>query len=152
MALKQRGQLNSFHQLASISLFDVEVIRYYLEYWTIDGHDKLQLVSGCIAIPNIKHQNELNLLVYNHGTATKQAFIPSEPNDPYGHAYALFFSGLHKYITIMPDYLGYGISKHLPHPYCIAGTLGYNSMDALLSGIELLQKINISNVNTKDIY
>eukprot|EP01084_Bolivina_argentea_P140809 247481_1 len=151
-----RGTLVSFLELPPINLFDQKVSRYYIEYWSIDAHEKLQLVSGCVAIPDIKNITQpLNLLVYNHGTATKGTFIPSNPNDPYGHAYASFFSGLHKYITIMTDYLGYGVSSHLPHPYCMPKTLGYNAMDALLCSLQLFNKLNINKtslINTKDIF
>ena len=152
---RETGKLVSFSQLPSLKLYEAVVDRYYIEYWSVDARGTLELISGCVTIPTeaVTHCNKSNLLVYNHGTATKYDFIPSQLNDPYAHAYGSFFSGLHKYITIMTDYIGYGASKHLPHAYCMSKTLGLNAVHCLEASIELFSQLMIINkIDCKNIF
>lgn len=51
-------------------------------------------------------------------------------------------------LTIMPDYLGYGITKHLTHPYLNHEICAVNSIDALPSGYTLFN--NLSSSDMKD--
>lgn len=71
-----------------------------------------------------------NICLMEHYTITSDAEAPSNT-----FALEMFITG--NTLTIMPDYIGYGITKELPHPYLNHDICAINSIDALTSGYEL---------------
>lgn len=57
------------------------------------------------------------------------------------------FTASHGYISILPDYAGYGASANVSHPYTIHRELAKESIDAILAAQELLKKETIATNN-----
>ncbi len=71
-----------------------------------------------------------NICLMEHYTITSDAEAPSST-----FPLEMFITG--NTLTIMPDYLGYGITKELPHPYLNHEVCAINSIDALTAGFGL---------------
>lgn len=71
-----------------------------------------------------------NICLMEHYTITSDAEAPSNT-----FALEMFITG--NALTIMPDYIGYGVTKALPHPYLNHDVCAINSIDALSSGYDL---------------
>ena len=71
-----------------------------------------------------------NICLMEHYTITSDAETPSN-----AFALEMFMTG--NTLTIMPDYIGYGATKELPHPYLNHDVCAINSIDALTAGYAL---------------
>ena len=71
-----------------------------------------------------------NICLMEHYTITSDAEAPSNT-----FPLEMFITG--NTLTIMPDYLGYGITKNMPHPYLNHDVCAINSIDALTAGYDL---------------
>lgn len=74
-----------------------------------------------------------NICLMEHYTITSDAEAPSN-----SFALEMFITG--NTLTIMPDYIGYGITKELPHPYLNHDVCTINSLDALTAGYDLFNE------------
>jgi pimeloyl-ACP methyl ester carboxylesterase len=91
--------------------FDVSV--YKIIYNTVDTRDNPILASGALVVP--RSSNPLPLLSFQHGTIHSEEDAPSYFSSD-NYISALLFSST-GYIMALPDYLGYGVSRHIGHPY-----------------------------------
>lgn len=73
-----------------------------------------------------------NICLMEHYTITSDAETPTN-----AFALEMFITG--NTLTIMPDYIGYGVTKDLPHPYLNHDVCAINSIDALTAGYELFK-------------
>ena len=71
-----------------------------------------------------------NICLMEHYTITNDAEAPSNT-----FSLEMFITG--NTLTIMPDYIGYGATRHMPHPYLNHDVCAINSIDALTSGYSL---------------
>lgn len=71
-----------------------------------------------------------NICLMEHYTITSDAETPSN-----SFALEMFITG--NTLTIMPDYIGYGVTKELSHPYLNHDVCAINSIDALTAGYDL---------------
>ena len=71
-----------------------------------------------------------NICLMEHYTITSDAETPTNT-----FAVEMFVTG--NSLTIMPDYIGYGVTKELPHPYLHHDICAINSIDALTGGYDL---------------
>lgn len=71
-----------------------------------------------------------NICLMEHYTITSDAEAPSNTLP-----LEMFITG--NTLTIMPDYLGYGITKNMSHPYLNHDICAINSIDALTAGYDL---------------
>ena len=71
-----------------------------------------------------------NICLMEHYTITSDAEAPTNT-----FALEMFVTG--NSLTIMPDYIGYGSTKRLPHPYLHHDICAINSIDALTGGYDL---------------
>lgn len=76
-----------------------------------------------------------NICLMEHYTITSDAEAPSNT-----YPLEMFITG--NTLTIMPDYIGYGITKELPHPYLNHDVCAINSIDALTAGYALFNDRN----------
>jgi hypothetical protein len=102
-----------------------------VEYTTPCNGDEFK-VSGLFVIPaNISAQTPV--VVYNHGTIG-QGDAPSASNtskfsQDVGLCY--IFASVLNCVVLIPDYIGYGTSSYIEHPYIHAETLGQTSLDII---------------------
>jgi pimeloyl-ACP methyl ester carboxylesterase len=115
--------------------FDVSV--YKIIYNTVDTRDNAILASGALVVPH--SSNPLPLLSFQHGTIHSEQDAPSYfQSDNY--ISALLFSST-GYIMALPDYLGYGSSRHIDHPYEHGRSLATACRD-MLRAVREFDRIN----------
>lgn len=81
-----------------------------------------------------------NICLMEHYTITSDAEAPSNT-----FALEMFITG--NALTIMPDYIGYGITKDMHHPYLNHDVCATNSIDALSAGYELFNDKSKNGMN-----
>jgi len=104
---------------------------YNVEYNTPCNAEEFK-VSGLFVIPtNVSAQTPV--VVYNHGTIG-QGDAPSSSNtSKFSQEIELcyIFASVLNCVVLIPDYIGYGTSSFIEHPYIHAETLGQTSLDMI---------------------
>ena len=104
---------------------DIQV--YRIVYETVDTDNDPVLASGALVVP--VNSNTFPLMSFQHGTLTTDQEAPSHfIGDDYTAAVVYASAG---YIIALPDFLGYGSSSHIDHPYEHGETLATASLDML---------------------
>jgi len=137
-------QIKLLAQISGLGL-DVNEFKYDVEIFkvtyrtTYKGADVT--ASGLIVLP--KTSQEVAMLSFHHGTITVQSDAPSNfsASDPSDLVYgALSSSG---FITVIPDYLGFGTSSSILHPYYVEEFTVSAVIDMLNAASELALKKDI---------
>jgi pimeloyl-ACP methyl ester carboxylesterase len=110
---------------------------YKVNYKTTNTDGTEITASGAVIFP--VSDKPLSMISVQHGTITSDTEAPSNfaPNSEAATFGSLF--GAMGYIIVYPDYIGYGASKDLPHPYEHRASLGSASLDLLRATKELLK-------------
>ncbi|WP_240737327.1 alpha/beta hydrolase family protein [Hymenobacter metallicola] len=113
---------------------------YKLTYTTHNNTGQNITASGALLVP-VTNQ-PLPLLSYQHGTIRpddedRAPSYYSQSSEVYSAVSVLASTG---YIVSAPDYVGYGASKALPHPYEHAASLASASLDMLRAAREFAAK------------
>lgn len=111
---------------------------YKLTYTTKNTDGQPVTASGALLVPKVPAGQRLPLLSYQHGTISPadEDRAPSyykSSSEVYSAVSVLASTG---YIVAAPDYIGYGASKNLPHPYEHAASLASASLDMLRAARE----------------
>ncbi len=122
---------------------------YRLTYLTHTPTGQETTASGAVLVPGAPVA--LPVLSYQHGTLllSSEGQAPSyyaQGSDVWSVVSLLASTG---YVVSAPDYLGYGASKALPHPYEHAASLASVSADMLRAAREFCQQQGVS-VNQKN--
>ena len=80
-----------------------------VSYWSQNPQGDSLLVSGRIYLPKRRYLN--GIVIANHYTMTSDTEVPSNMLS----MESIF--AMKGYAVIMPDYVGYGLSRHEVHPY-----------------------------------
>lgn len=115
---------------------------YRLEYTTTNTDGKTIKASGALLVPD--GTASAPMLSLQHGTITNDDDAPSNfQSSSEAYSYGSLFASL-GYIIACPDYIGYGASKDLPHPYENRNGLATASLDMIRAARDFLsdQKIN----------
>jgi len=139
------AQIKALVQLAGINI-DVNEFKHAVDVYKVSYKTvyKTQTVtaSGLIALP--KTSDELPMISFQHGTITRDTDAPSNSNlsnpESLVYACALSSSG---FITTIPDYLGFGTSADLIHPYFVASLTASAVVDILYAARELAESKNV---------
>lgn len=110
---------------------------YKITYKTKNTDGTEITASGALILPDT--DQPASMISVQHGTITNDASAPSNFNDD---AEAASFGSLFAsmgYIIAYPDYIGYGASKDLPHPYEHGASLASASLDMLRAAKEYLK-------------
>lgn len=141
-----KATLQAFAATAGLSSYS-SLIKYDVEFYkfvykTTYKGDKIP-VSGLLAIPK-NVPGTPSLLSAQHGTMFKSTEAPS--NFPATFTgFELFGAG--GFITVIPDFIGYGVSQNIPHPYYDQQYSGLTVIDMIKAAKYYLaqQKIAVSN-------
>ena len=122
----------------AVSLFTRFPVKVYkVTYRTVDAAGKEVQASGAAVVPVMNQPAAL--LSHQHGTITSESGAPSN----YGSSSEVWSAGTvlasSGYVVSAPDYLGYGASKNIPHPYEHRATLASASRDMLRAVRELCE-------------
>jgi len=113
---------------ASVASPRYAVNAYKLSYLTIDAQGKEVLASALVAVPQ-KPANALSPMIsYQHGTIKLDAQAPSYLADPAAPELIMASLG---YIVLSADYVGYGLSKGVSHPYLLSAPSAAAVIDML---------------------
>jgi|TARA_B100000809_G_scaffold159663_1_gene157033 pimeloyl-ACP methyl ester carboxylesterase len=122
------------------SLFDdiTKYINYGVSLYTITYNTTYKgeniKASGLVAFPETT--NNVPILNFNHGTTSLHRDAPTEDLFQY-----IFFSNAASagYIFVIPDYLGFGVSDDILHPYYRSDITGSTIVDMLRATKELAE-------------
>jgi pimeloyl-ACP methyl ester carboxylesterase len=97
--------------------------------------------SGLISLP--KTTQEVGMLSFQHGTLTNRAEAPSNfsASNPNTLLYAAMASA--GFIGVVPDYLGFGASSSMLHPYYVEESTASSVVDMLKAASELAEEKNV---------
>lgn len=131
-----------FPGASAIAQYGIRV--YKLTYQTTGEDGKPVTASGALLIP-VRNQ-PLPLISYQHGTIRKEdeQLAPSYYNSGGEVWSGISLLASNGYLVTAPDYIGYGASKDLPHPYEHARTLASASLDLMRAAKEFCAKENIA--------
>lgn len=129
-----------FGNFAVLALYDVE---YYKLIYNTTFKGKTIQVSGLLGIPKNAPITP-SLLSAQHGTIFRAAEAPSNfPNTFSG--FELFASA--GFTTIVPDYIGYGITQNITHPYYDKKSSALTVVDMIKAAKYFLKKQNTAISN-----
>lgn len=116
-------------------------------YNTVDLQGNPILASGAVIVPDSPPSTALALASLQHGTIFNEADAPSYfgNSTEAGLGSILASTGM---MIALPDYLGYGESKNIPHPYEHKEGLSLSTIDFLKAVKEYIAQENI-NFNNK---
>ena len=104
------------------------VTSYRIEYLTVDAKGQSVQASGLVSVPDKPAGAKSPVLSYQHGTIFRDAEAPS--NNAVASEISVVMASL-GYIVLAPDYVGYGVSKGVPHPYLQAAPMAASVNDFL---------------------
>lgn len=124
---------------AASNIVSSDVTVYKITYRTQFPEGDTIQASGLLLIPTNK-KDKLTLLSFQHSTILNQEEAPSAYK-PVGNmeAYvgATVSASLAKgYMVVMPDYIGYGVSSNIRHPYEHKSSLAQTCLDMLKAARE----------------
>lgn len=109
---------------------------YRIEYTTTNTDGKRVTASGALIVPVGPASSPL--LSMQHGTIRSDTDAPSNyRSGSEAYTFGSVFAS-QGYIIAAPDYVGYGESKDLPHPYQHNESLGTASLDMLRAAREFM--------------
>jgi pimeloyl-ACP methyl ester carboxylesterase len=132
------------------SLVRYPIRAYRLTYRTRTPEGTETTASGAVLVP-VSNAGPLPVLSYQHGTLepSSETQAPSyyaSGSDVWSVVSVLASTG---FVVSAPDYIGYGASKALPHPYEHAASLASASADMLRATREFCEKQQVA-VNQKN--
>ncbi len=122
---------------------------YSVTYWTLgvnpenpdDQEGPLVQATGLVIIPE-NTGGALPLALYCHGTIFGGENIPSQPDQLKEEFIAALGYAGQGYLTVLPDYVGYGPQKTTFHPYLDARTQAAASIDLMRAGRQIANYLN----------
>ncbi len=123
------------------------VKQYKIIYQTTNTDGTSIQASGAMIVPD-NAKAALSLISYQHGTISDESLAPSNFSAAGEGTIASLIATL-GYIVIAPDYIGYGVSKQLPHPYEHRLGLAKPCYDFIKAFQELSKKESLAQWNQK---
>jgi pimeloyl-ACP methyl ester carboxylesterase len=110
---------------------------YKLTYTTTNTDGTEITASGAVLIPST--DQPASMISVQHGTITSDGDAPANcgPDSEAATLGVLF--GAMGYIIVYPDYIGYGASKDLPHPYEHRASLASASLDLIRAAKQFIK-------------
>ncbi|GAB3239856.1 hypothetical protein GCM10027346_33450 [Hymenobacter seoulensis] len=141
------GRVNEIPLVGALARYPIKV--YRLTYATTNTDGKAVTASGAVLVPVTPQA--LPVISYQHGTLRPEDEnrAPSYYNSGSELWSVVSVLAATGYVVSAPDYIGYGASKALPHPYEHGPSLATASADMLRATREFLKKENVA-VNQKN--
>lgn len=103
---------------------------YKITYSTTDANGRAIVASGLTAIPRKSPNLSSPVLSYQHATVKKDSGAPT--NHATADEPAILFASV-GYLVSAADYVGYGATRGLPHPYLLAGPTAASVADFIVA-------------------
>ncbi len=122
---------------------------YKIPYLTTNQEGQTISVSGLMVVPTgmpeLVYQVGLSLVSDDHGTIMKDDEAPTvlaqSTNSPDGSA--IIMTSIAGFITLQPDYVGFGDSREQYHPFVLKKSLANASIDFIYAAQEFAAENNI---------
>lgn len=132
--------------------FDTNLLRYRVDiykvvYKTTYKGQEIHASGACL-IP--RADNAVPMLSYQHGTIFENKDAPSEYkriSEATAEMWLNIVFASSGYICSMPDYIGYGESNHIMHPYLVADYTSSASIDMMRAVKELCTELDVARSN-----
>lgn len=124
--------------------YDVDY--HKVSYRTTTPAGATTTASGLLLVPKKATSALSPLLSLQHGTIESQIWAPSalgDSNTIYYDPLAGLIAASLGYVVAMPDYLGYGDSAAVFHPYVQANSLATTTIDMIRASQEVLSKLGV---------
>ena len=118
--------------------YPVKVYKIVYETKNIDG--QFIDASGLLSVPQKGATAKSPTLLYHHGTTYENKYAPTEFVRPDSFAVLPAYLG---YIALAPDYIGYGESSDVLHPYLNVKVTATTSVDLLRASQSFLKENDI---------
>lgn len=115
---------------------------YRITYRTQDTDGQAILASGALLVP-AQISDPLPLVSVQHGTITDQRDAPSAFDRSVEATIIAPIVASRDFVVVLPDYIGYGASSNLPHPYEHGESLASVSLDLMRAAKEFCASQNI---------
>lgn len=152
---------------ASTTVFGYKA--YKIPYKTIDEQNNTVEASGVMVVPTAYNADEetsqkikamskvgFAMVVNCHGTVFSNDEVPSVAIEhsisPKDDKVGVLFSSIFGFVTLQPDYIGYGDSIKHYHPYLLEKSSANSVVDFTKAAIKFAKENNIPLVASKDIY
>ena len=122
-------QNSEFQNLKDYLKHDISL--YTITYNTVYKGQNIK-ASGLVAFPDA--ETGMPILNFNHGTTSLHADAPTEDLIQYSFFANAASAG---YIFVIPDYLGFGVSDNIVHPYYRSDITGQTVVDMIRATKEL---------------
>ena len=123
---------------------------YKLTYGTPDVSGKIINASGLVCLPTAKAGGR-PVISIQHGTIFQDSEAPSSMLTSADAAIGAVFAGL-GYISVLPDFIGYGDSTAELHPYVHASTLASATVDMNRAARKFLALPNINMATNGQLF
>lgn len=143
MALKN-GTPASFSDLKPLISHSVDAYRFAYRTPNVTT-GKMQTVSGALFIPNV--DKPVPTVSYQHGTIYPfegDAKAPSNHRSDSGEVLLCRLLASQGYVVIAPDYIGYGASRDVDHPYYLLESQTTTTWNGLRALSELADTIDVA--------
>ncbi|HEY0653407.1 MAG TPA: alpha/beta hydrolase [Chryseosolibacter sp.] len=145
---RSAGELRTFLTASGFSLgselkYDVDI--YKVTYRTLYKNEEIT-ASGIVVLP--KTTNPVGMVSFQHGTITAQSEAPS--NLSLSNSQLILYSALGSagFIGVVPDFIGFGESDEIFHPYYVEEVTASAVIDNVKAARDLAAKNNV-NFNQK---
>jgi pimeloyl-ACP methyl ester carboxylesterase len=139
------GELKGFIALSGIDI-PIEAIKYNTELYKVTYLTEYKgqeiIASGLIVIPTT--EEPVGMISFQHGTILAHSEAPSASSlrDNSLILYAALAST--GFITVVPDFIGFGSSKDILHPYYVKEATSAPIIDNLKAAHQLAQEHNLN--------
>jgi pimeloyl-ACP methyl ester carboxylesterase len=124
------------------SLLKYEIKAYKIVYKTKNTDGTEIQASGALIIPTVT--DAIPMISQQHGTIRTDAQAPSNYQTSSESYTTASIFGSNGFIVACPDYLGYGVSKNIEHPYEHRESLAQASLDMIRASSEFIAKEKIN--------
>lgn len=123
-----------------------------ITYNTVGQDDKPVVASGLLVLPtpsdaykaylaSVGKAFSVSMLCDNHGTVFTNAEVPSNVEVTNGlpdYSLAVLMTGVAGFAAILPDYIGYGDSNDVSHPYILEKASARASLDMIKASMKYM--------------
>lgn len=120
--------------ICQLSFANAKVTEQVLYYTSVDQHGDTLTLSGKVSVP----ERPKGIILLPHYTIAANHEVPSTSTP--GEAKYL----RDDYVLIMPDYIGYGVTRNRVHPYLRGDLTARNCVDMLFASWPLLDSMQVS--------
>lgn len=135
---RSAGELQTFIEASGINI-DVSELKYDVEIYKVNYattyKNKEITASGLVILPVTDHP--VSMISFHHGTISANAEAPSQ--SPLQSTALILYAALSSpgFITVVPDFIGFGASKDILHPYYVKEVTASAIVDNLKAAHQL---------------